>query len=266
VISSVPIFCGPCLNACAIAQSLMTPYLSFLLSPFIESLQVSSDSDEEDSLGAAQLCIVRTLTKSMNVDEGGSYPPNPPRPRLFSDTPFLSFSQTPAFWRDDRLQQLMPVLVALIPHAGTATNAADQDGNSRDIVSAGLVALCDAATDDTLLKRLSLDVLMHTRADDDARVRIFALQCARALWTAHGGKLIGKRDWPTDPFFCHLADNVMRLRFRVGDGDVYRRMRRGRARWCHLGDPRAQSGRRGRDGREHYRCGVIKKFDTLFLI
>jgi hypothetical protein len=96
----------------------------------------------------------------------------------------------------------MPVLVSLIPHASTGT-VVDQDallpnsssGNSsRDIVSAGLVALCDAATDDTLLKRLNLDVLMHTRTDDNAPVRIFGLQCARALWTAHGLKLIGKRD------------------------------------------------------------------------
>ena len=65
----------------------------------------------------------------------------------------------------------------------------DGDGG-RERVSAGLVALCGAATDDTLLKQLNLDVLMHTRADD-ARVRVFALQCARAIWTAHGSKLIG---------------------------------------------------------------------------
>jgi len=63
-------------------------------------------------------------------------------------------------------------------------------GSGREIVSAGLVALCDTATDDALLKRLNLDVLMHTRADE-VHVRIFALQCARALWTAHGSKLIG---------------------------------------------------------------------------
>jgi U3 small nucleolar RNA-associated protein 10 len=63
-------------------------------------------------------------------------------------------------------------------------------GSGREIVSAGLVALCDIATDDALLKRLNLDVLMHTRADE-VRVRIFALRCALALWTAHGSKLIG---------------------------------------------------------------------------
>ena len=53
-----------------------------------------------------------------------------------------------------------------------------------------LVALVDTATDDGLLKRLNMDVLMHTRSDD-ARVRIFALRCARAMWLAHGSKLVG---------------------------------------------------------------------------
>lgn len=102
----------------------------------------------------------------------------------------------------------MPVLVALIAHGGASKDAppplpsppsggSSRDGSAREIVSAALVALCDAETttaDDKnaslLLKQLNLDVLMHTRSDD-ARVRLFALQCARALWTAHGGKLIG---------------------------------------------------------------------------
>lgn len=46
----------------------MTPYLSFLLSPFVE---LSKGSDDENIVGQAQLCVVQTLTKSMNVDEGG---------------------------------------------------------------------------------------------------------------------------------------------------------------------------------------------------
>ncbi|KAG9310969.1 hypothetical protein JVU11DRAFT_8847 [Chiua virens] len=41
-----------------------------------------------------------------------------------------------------------------------------------------------------LLKRLNLDLLMHTRSED-ARVRILALQCATEMWKAEGGKLIG---------------------------------------------------------------------------
>jgi len=52
-----------------------------------------------------------------------------------------------------------------------------------------LVALTDSAADDALLKTLNLDLLMHTRSDD-ARLRVFALACATALWNSHGGKLL----------------------------------------------------------------------------
>ncbi|KAI0295094.1 armadillo-type protein [Multifurca ochricompacta] len=168
-------FCNTYVRLLDHFKSLMTPYLSFLLSPFIESLRISDDS-EENAFGLTQLCIIRTLTKSMNVDEG-------------------------TFWRDDRLQQVMPVLIALISHVGGEKDALltinDGGANDNGIITSkesllqSLVALCEAVTDDdTLLKRLNLNVLMHTRADE-ARVRIFALECARALWSAHGSKLIG---------------------------------------------------------------------------
>jgi U3 small nucleolar RNA-associated protein 10 len=87
-----------------------------------------------------------------------------------------------AFWRDDRLQQVLPVLVPLVAHPGTGDEA----------LEVALVALADAASDEAhaLLKRLNMDVLMHTRSED-ARVRIFALRCARAMWVAHGSKLVG---------------------------------------------------------------------------
>lgn len=91
------------------------------------------------------------------------------------------------FWRDDRLQQVIPVLVALVASAGANQNA---PLGGKEIVFASLVALGATATDDGLLKRLNLDVLMHTRSDDTL-VRIFALQCAHALWTAHGRKFVG---------------------------------------------------------------------------
>jgi U3 small nucleolar RNA-associated protein 10 len=102
---------------------------------------------------------------------------------------FCSLTNKTVFWRDDRLQQVMPVLIALVAPAG-ANQDAPLGGREREIVSACLVALGDTVTDDGLLKRLNLDVLMHTRSDDTL-VRIFALQCAHALWTAHGSKLVG---------------------------------------------------------------------------
>jgi len=200
----------------------VTPYLSFLLSPFIELLQ----GPEEDSFGPLKLCVVQTLTKSINVDEGGSFYPPLQRDLILisSDatlTHSIPFAQS-AFWRDDRLQQLMPILVALVPHASEDAPASLSEETSSDstraATSAVLVALADSATDDTLLKRLNLDVLMHTRADD-ARVRIFALQCARALWTAHGSKLIGAFGRPRPHA---VADGGGAARFRVGDGNLHR--------------------------------------------
>ena len=75
----------------------------------------------------------------------------------------------------------------LVAHPGACGAAGDE------ALEAALVALCEAAADDSdaLHKRLNMDVLMHTRSDD-ARVRIFALRCASALWLAHGSsKLLG---------------------------------------------------------------------------
>ena len=54
-----------------------------------------------------------------------------------------------------------------------------------------LSALLDSITDDTLLKTVNLNVLMHTRSED-SRVRIFALSSAEVLWRSHGGRLIGR--------------------------------------------------------------------------
>ncbi|KAI9435473.1 hypothetical protein H4582DRAFT_1969649 [Lactarius indigo] len=139
-------FCNAYMGLLDYFKSLMTPYLSFLLVPFVELLQ--HPDDPARPFGPEQLSVVQALSKSMSVDEGGTS---------------------------------CPVLVPLVAHPSAA---------NEDALSAALVALCDAAMDDALLKRLNLDVLMHTRSDD-ARVRIFALRCASALWRAHGSKLIG---------------------------------------------------------------------------
>jgi U3 small nucleolar RNA-associated protein 10 len=52
-------------------------------------------------------------------------------------------------------------------------------------------ALLETITDDTLLKIVNLNILMHTRSEDP-RVRIFALACSESVWRSQGGKLIGK--------------------------------------------------------------------------
>jgi hypothetical protein len=76
VIHTVPCPVNKHLRAFPVAQSLMTPYLSFLLFPFVEQLR-SSDEREGGPFGFGQteLCVVQTLTKSMDVDEGGPYNP-----------------------------------------------------------------------------------------------------------------------------------------------------------------------------------------------
>jgi hypothetical protein len=60
----------------------------------------------------------------------------------------------------------------------------------RETISDSLVVLGDIAMDNVLLKQLNLDILMYTRADD-THMRVFALQCAHTLWTAHGNQLAG---------------------------------------------------------------------------
>ena len=136
------------------------------------------------------------------MDEGGPYSQRSDS-IYYRRLTFILFSlpNKTVFWRDDRLQQVMPVLVALVAPAGASQDA---QLSGREIISASLVALGDTVTDDGLLKRLNLDVLMHTRSDDSL-VRIFALQCAHALWTAHGNKLVGA--WAEcDEYFKLHAD------------------------------------------------------------
>ncbi|EEB90759.1 hypothetical protein MPER_10992 [Moniliophthora perniciosa FA553] len=53
-----------------------------------------------------------------------------------------------------------------------------------------LTSAVEHVTDDTLLKSVNLDILMHTRSED-AGTRIFALSASESLWKTHGGKLLG---------------------------------------------------------------------------
>lgn len=63
-----------------------------------------------------------------------------------------------------------------------------------------------------MLKRLNLDLLMHTRSED-ARVRILALACATEMWKAEGGKLVGTS--PSLPTF-HVSGSSTELLALVG--------------------------------------------------
>src|SRR6266404_4231825 len=108
----------------------MTPYLSILFAPFVELLQ--QPDDPAHPFGPEQLSVVQALSKSMSVDEGGM------SNHSFM-TPMLTYKQIKTvFWRDDRLEEVLPALVPLVAHPGGSGATGDE------ALSAALVALCDA--------------------------------------------------------------------------------------------------------------------------
>lgn len=90
-----------------------------------------------------------------------------------------------AFWQDDKIKQVYAPLIAQVPVA------AQQPEESKSLLQETLCAVVDNTTDDLLLKSINVDVLMHTRSED-VQVRLFALLCSKAIWHAHGGKLLGQ--------------------------------------------------------------------------
>ncbi|TFY70773.1 hypothetical protein EVG20_g2223 [Dentipellis fragilis] len=138
-------------------KALMTPYMSFVMPQFIALLQEDNADEHYPELWS---CIVQTLSKSFSVDEG-------------------------FFWREDKQRQIIPVLISQIPKC---VDLRDEDAKDQQV--AALVALADTADDDNLLKKINLDVLMHTRSEE-VRIRLFALRSSEALWSAHGSKFMG---------------------------------------------------------------------------
>ncbi|KAJ7222324.1 hypothetical protein GGX14DRAFT_663256 [Mycena pura] len=139
-------------------KGLMNPYMTFLVQPFVTMLgEYNTDKLTDPTLWA---CTMAIFSKSLTSDDG-------------------------AFWRDDKLRLASPALVRQVSVCVRLGGNAE----SKELVTECLVALTDSATDDGLLKTLNLDLLMHTRSDD-VRLRVFALSCATAIWTAHGGKLL----------------------------------------------------------------------------
>jgi len=129
-----------------------------LLQPFAELLRAFASSSTNRK--RLWLCVVETLTKSFDFDEG-------------------------AFWRSDKLRQIASLLVQQVP---VCIQLGISDGKT--MLPNCLDALMKAVNDDALLKSINLDLLMHTRSED-VRLRTFALVCSETLWNAHGGKLLG---------------------------------------------------------------------------
>ncbi|KAJ7740997.1 hypothetical protein B0H14DRAFT_3515417 [Mycena olivaceomarginata] len=155
-------------------KGLMNPYMSFLVQPFVAALKDYNAGTLSDSV--LWTGILDILSKSLTSDDG-------------------------AFWRDDKLRLVAPALVQQVAVCVRLGGSAE----GKALVTECLVALTDSAADDVLLKTLNLDLLMHTRSDD-ARLRVFALVSATALWNAHGGKLLAFAS-ETTTFIAELSED-----------------------------------------------------------
>ncbi|EJD43874.1 hypothetical protein AURDEDRAFT_185221 [Auricularia subglabra TFB-10046 SS5] len=134
-------------------KGLMDPYVVLIMDGVVDVLQIfTRDDDSADA--ELWLSTVTLVQKSLAAEDS-------------------------AYWRDDRIRKIMPVLVDQI--AALPSGAAHQ----KALVDT-LVALAHAAGDSAVLKAINLAVLMHTRSDE-AHVRLLALVVADAIWREDGG-------------------------------------------------------------------------------
>ncbi|KAG2757731.1 hypothetical protein P692DRAFT_20824545 [Suillus brevipes Sb2] len=139
-------------------KGLINPYMSTLLQALCDILESLAARSIQNPL--LWLSTVETLTKSFENDDA-------------------------VFWRDDKLASVAKPLIAQVSSC-IRLNIAD----GKQALTKCLIAMTSVAVDDSLLKSINLNLLMHSRAED-ARERIFALSCSEALWREQGGKLIG---------------------------------------------------------------------------
>ena len=171
----------------------MTPYMSFLLPPLIHDFQAFSGAALQDKEYWNSMLTVST--KSLKHDDGGKH--KQPSYKLSIKHDIL------VYWRDDKLRQISKPLIAQVP-ACINLNFSEH----RQVLQDCIEALVDASTDETLLKSINLDLLMHTRSED-ARIRVYALSCAEVLWQRNGRKLHG---------MCRLGKYVsLRTYFEILD-------------------------------------------------
>ncbi|KAI0070967.1 hypothetical protein K474DRAFT_1669523 [Panus rudis PR-1116 ss-1] len=155
------VFCHIYISLLDYFKGLMTPYMSFLLQPLTTLLMTFSKASEfSDTEEELWLAVVNTLYKTFIHDEG-------------------------VFWREDRLRQILSPLVAQIAVCPRLDRP-----EAKEALSGCLSSMAEITSDDSLLKSLNLDILMHTRSED-SRVRLYALSCSEAIWRNHGGKLLG---------------------------------------------------------------------------
>ncbi|KAJ4466217.1 armadillo-type protein [Lentinula lateritia] len=144
-------------------KNLMNPYMAILLPPSIEILESCTnitEMDDDNNLGLLLPPVFETLIKSLACDDG-------------------------SFWRDDKIAQLSPLIIAQIPVC-IKLNISE----AKTLLQECIVAGAEAVGDDSVLKAMNLDILMHTRSED-VKTRLFALTCTETLWRANGSKLLG---------------------------------------------------------------------------
>jgi U3 small nucleolar RNA-associated protein 10 len=80
-------------------------------------------------------------------------------------------------WRGDKIRQMIPHVVAQVPSASSSPSRVETLQRCLN----ALGGICTSDSDDDLLKRLQLAILMHTRSEENA-IKLCALGCARSLW------------------------------------------------------------------------------------
>jgi len=147
-------------------KGLMNPYMTMLLPPLVDILNGSADDDNNKELLSP---VLEILGKSLACDDG-------------------------SFWRDEKIRQLSSTLISQIPVCAKLQLPSSSPGNNPDsaksLLQDCLVSCADTVTDDSILKTINLDILMHTRAED-VKTKLFALMCAETMWRACGSKLLG---------------------------------------------------------------------------
>ncbi|KAJ3784963.1 armadillo-type protein [Lentinula aff. detonsa] len=151
-------FCRVYIGLLDYFKGLMNPYMATLLTPLTEIMQSYTNAgiDNQDLLPS----VLEVLAKSLACDDG-------------------------SFWRDDKIKELSSMLIAQIAVCVRLNRI-----EAKMLLQDCLVAAAETATDDSVLKTMNLDILMHTRSED-AKTRLFALTCAETLWRAHGSKFLG---------------------------------------------------------------------------
>lgn len=173
-------------------KGLINPYMAMLIRPLSEILDTfpPSCSPSDAALWSG---VMVTLNKSLENDDG-------------------------AFWREDKLSAILPSLLSQLPitirlPSPQSTTVSTLQPPKQLIIRTllSLATLLPASSSDQL-KRLNLDLLMHSRSEDP-RVRALALECSREIWKAEGGKFIGFGA-ETATFIAECAedenDNVVR--------------------------------------------------------